>query len=153
MSTGRAGSAATTAAAATRSPVRTGGRDTASASGVRSSPRSRARAVSAVARRSRWSSVSFSRPSSPGANSSLPRSTAGTDSRSTGRAVGRGSPVIAARRRAAAAMVSAAATANRADTPEPWSTAVDSRSSRVNRARISSRGIGTGGGEVGLLAG
>ena len=43
-------------------------------------PRSRARAVSAVARRSRCSRCSDSRPSSPESNSSLPRSTSGTDS-------------------------------------------------------------------------
>jgi len=51
--------------------------------------------------------------------------------------------VIAARRSAAAATVSAAATANRAETPEPWSTALDSRSDRVSRATISRRCRGT----------
>ena len=40
---------------------------------------------------------------------------------------------------AAAATVSAAAIANRADTPERWSIDCDSRSARANRARICSR--------------
>ncbi len=40
-------------------------------------------------------------------------------------------------------MVSAPAIANRALTPERWSTALDSRSARVNRARISTRWSGT----------
>jgi hypothetical protein len=44
---------------------------------------------------------------------------------------GRPSPVIAARRTAEAATVSAAATAKRALTPERWSTCGDSRTSRV----------------------
>ena len=48
-------------------------------------------------------------------------------------------------------MVSAPAIANRAETPERWSTELDSRSARVNRARISTRWSGTGADEVGLL--
>ena len=49
----------------------------------------------------------------------------------------------AARRTAEAATVSAAATANRAETPERWSTAGDSRTCRVNRAITSTRWSGS----------
>ena len=76
-------------------------------------------AVSAVARRSRCSSTACSRPSSPDSNSSLPRSTSITVPRSTTRATGSCSPSTAERCRAAAATVSAAAIANRAETPGP----------------------------------
>jgi len=75
-------------------------------------------AVSAVARRKRCSSTACSRPSSPDSNSSLPRSTSITVPRSTTRATGSVSPSTAPRCRAAAATVSAAAIANRADTPD-----------------------------------
>ena len=53
------------------------------------------------------------------------------------------SPCTVARCSAAAAMVSAPAIENRAETPERWSTELDSRSARVNRARISTRWSGT----------
>ena len=47
--------------------------------------------------------------------------------------------VRAARRSAEAATPSAAAIANRAETPERWSTELDSRRLRVRRAKTSSR--------------
>ena len=50
---------------------------------------------------------------------------------------------MAARRTAEAATVSSPAMANRALTPERWSTWLDSRTSRVNRAMISARCSGT----------
>ena len=106
-------------------------------------PRRCARTVSAVAVRSRWSRISSSRPSSPDSNSILPASTSTAVSRSTGRATACSSPCRAARCRAEAATVSAPAMANRALTPLRWSTALDSRSARVNRARISTRWSGT----------
>jgi hypothetical protein len=49
-------------------------------------------------------------------------------------------------------MVSAPAIENRAETPERWSTELDSRSARVNRARISTRWSGTSATRCGLLA-
>ncbi len=138
--TGRSGSAASTSLADTRSPVVTGApSSTAATSGPTSSPPSSRCAVSAVARRSRCSSTACSRPSSPDSNSSLPRSTSITVPRSTTRATGSCSPRIVERCRAAAATVSAAAIANRADTPERWSIDCDSRRPRANRARICSR--------------
>ena len=65
--------------------------------------------------------------------------------RSRGRRPGRRPrprPATVARCSAAAAMVSAPAIANRAETPERWSTALDSRRLRVKRARISTRCVG-----------
>ena len=64
-----------------------------------------------------------------------------------------GRPVSADRRTADAAAVSAAAIANRAETPERASTAGDSRTSRVNRAITSTRWSGElrGRPDVGLL--
>src|SRR5256885_2303913 len=83
---------------------------------LRSTPPSRERNVSATARRSRWSRISASRPSSDASNSTLP-CTAGTiDGRSATRATATSSPVSAARRTAEAATVSAAATAQRITT-------------------------------------
>src|SRR5580704_11435332 len=75
---------------------------------------SEARKVSAIARRSRWSSTSCSLPSSLTSNSTLPRSVLTTAGRSQTLATGCCSPVIAARRTADAATASAAAIANRA---------------------------------------
>ena len=74
--------------------------------------------------------------------------------RSRGRPRGRrrsSSPCRVARCSAAAATVSAPAMAKRALTPERWSTEVDSRRSRVKRARISTRWSGTSATSVGLL--
>ena len=116
---------------------------------VRSRPAQRARKVCAVAWRSRCSSTSSSRSSSgslpASANSTLPRLAGTTPGRSTTRATGRVSPATAARRTAEAATVSRPAIANRALTPERWSTWLDSRTSRVNRAMISTRCSGTTG--------
>ena len=68
---------------------------------------------------------------------------AGSGRRRAGRRPGRPASVLAgdrpARRSAEAATVSAAAMANRAQTPERGSTAGDSRTARVNRAMTSSR--------------
>ena len=66
--------------------------------------------------------TSSSRPSSPISNSTLPRSVGRTSARSPMRATASSSPVSAARRRADADVASAAAMANRAETPERWST-------------------------------
>ncbi len=115
-------------------------------------PRRCARTVSAVAVRSRWSRISSSRPSSPDSNWILPARTSTAVSRSTGRATACSSPWRVARWRAAAAMVSAPAMANRALTPLRWSTALDSRSARAKRARISTRWSGTSATSVRLLA-
>ena len=117
----------------------------------RSTPASRDRTVSAVALRSRCSRIWPSRPSSPVSNSILPPSTSTAVSRSTTRATASSSPWAVARCSAAAAIVSAPAIENRAETPERWSTELDSRSARVNRARISTRWSGTPADEVGLL--
>src|ERR1017187_4094460 len=106
---------------------------------VRSALPSLARKVSATARRSRCSRTSCSRPSSLTSNSTLPRSVLTVDGRSQIRATGCASPVRAARRSAEAATDSAAAIANRADTPDRESTAGDERTSLVNRAMISIR--------------
>ena len=87
-----------------------------------------------MARRSRWSSTSCSRPSSLTSNSTLPRSVLTVAGRSQTLATAWSSPLIAARRTADAATASAAAIANRADTPDRESTAGEARTSRVNRA-------------------
>ncbi|CNL34291.1 Uncharacterised protein [Mycobacterium tuberculosis] len=117
--TGRPGTAASTSLAETRSPVVTAEPpSTAVTNEPTSIPPSTRDAVSAVARRNRCSSTACSRPSSPDSNSSLPRSTSITVPKSTTRATGSVSPSTAPRCRAAAATVSAAAMANRADTPE-----------------------------------
>ena len=109
----------------------------------RSVPARRRRNVSATARRSRCRSTSISRPSSDASNSTLPRSVGTIPGRSPTRATASLSPVRAARRSALAATVSAPATGNRAETPERWSTAEDSRTIRVNRASTSTRWCGT----------
>ena len=109
---------------------------------AKSIPRKCWRTVSAVDVRRRWVSTSFSRPSSPVSNSTLPPSTSMTVSRSTTRATACSSPCTVARCWAAAAMVSAAAIEKRALTPERWSTALAPRRLRVNRAMISTRGVG-----------
>ncbi len=102
---------------------------------------SRERKVSAMARRSMAPSTSSSRPSSLTSNSTLPRSVLTTAGRSQIRATGGSgpSPASAERRTADAAALSAAAMANRAETPERASTAGDSRTPRVNRAITSTR--------------
>ena len=87
--------------------------------------------------------ISVSRPSSPVSNSILPPSTSIAVSRSTTRATASSSPWEVERCSAAAAIVSAPAIANRAETPERWSTDEDSRRLLVNRARISTRWSGT----------
>ena len=111
-------------------------------SGVRSTPPRCRRYVSATALRARCCSTSSSRPSSLTSNSTLPRRVGTTPARSPTRATG-SSAVMAARRNAAPASASAAAIAKRAETPLRWSTAPDSRTSRVKRAMTSSRCSGT----------
>ena len=111
----------------------------------RSTLPSRERNVSAVARRSIAVSTSSSRPSSLTSNSTLPRSVLTTPGRSHTRATGvsAGEPASADRRTADAATLSAAAMANRAETPERASTAGDSRTPRANRAITSTRCSGS----------
>ena len=132
--------------AGTRSPVSTVAPSSKRCSSPdRSDPASRARQVSATDRRSRCLSRSSSRPSSSWSNSTLPRETGTTAGRSATLATAISSPVTAARRTAEAATVSAAAMANRAETPERASIWGDSRTARVKRAMTSSRWPGTSG--------
>ena len=100
----------------------------ASTSSAKSMPRKCRRTVSAVAVRSRCVSSSRSRPSSPDVELDLAAEHVDGRSRSMTRATACSSPWLTARCRAAAATVSAPAMANRALTPERWSTALDSRS-------------------------
>ena len=111
----------------------------------RSTLPSRDRNVSAMARRSIAASTSSSRPSSLTSNSTLPRSVLTTAGRSHTRATGvsSASSVSADRRTADATVLSAAAMANRAETPERASTAGESRTPRVNRAITSTRCSGS----------
>ena len=110
----------------------------------RSTLPSRDRKVSAIARRSIAPSTSSSRPSSLTSNSTLPRSVLTTAGRSHTRATGvSAAPASADRRTADAAELSAAAMANRAETPERASTAGDSRTPRVNLAITSTRCSGS----------
>ena len=110
----------------------------------RSSPPSRSRKVSAIATRSRCcddlglAALLAHLELDLAEQRRAPRS--GT---SQIRATATPSPVRAPRRSADAATPSAAAIANRALTPERWSTAGDSRSPRVSRATTSSRCSGT----------
>ncbi len=115
-------------------------------------PRRCARTVSAVAVRSRWSRISPSRPSSPDSNSILPPSTSTAVSRSTIRAT---ASLLALHGRA---VQRGGGDGLGAGDGEPGADAralvdaPDSRSSRVKRARISTRWSGTSATQDGLLA-
>jgi len=96
----------------------------------------------AVERRSRCPSTSASLPSSLTSNSTLPRNVVTTAGRSQILATGWSSPLMAARLTAAATTASAAAIANRAETPDRASTAGELRTSLVNLAITSIRCLG-----------
>ena len=114
-------------------------------------PPSRVAAVSAVEGRSRWSRSSRLAALLAGRELELAAQHVGRRLEVDGPGDGRVLALARARCSAAAATVSAPAMANRADTPERWSTALDSRRDRVNRATTSTRCVGHLGDEVGLL--